>query len=79
MYVRQVPLQEASSQFRCEFPVENRLIKQSETFVEALLKQQPGANLATLLQDFHLLLFLSNVFGDAVCRTLQSLLFPRVY
>mmetsp|Transcript_72760 Transcript_72760/g.109739 ORF Transcript_72760/g.109739 Transcript_72760/m.109739 type:complete len:410 (-) Transcript_72760:48-1277(-) len=64
-FIAPVPLKEYRNTLRCEFPVENRQVKQSAEFVRTLISHQPGANLADLLSDFHLLLFLAPFFGEA--------------
>jgi len=74
-FIAPVPLKEYRNDFRCEFPVENRQVKQSPEFLRTLIAQQPGARLVDLINDFHLLIFLGSFLGEtdlaALCSEIQ--------
>jgi len=71
-FIAPVPLKDFRNEFNCEFPVENRQVKQTSDFVRAIIAQQPGARLADLMKDLHLLLFLAPSFGEAGLAALCS-------
>ena len=65
-FISPVPLREGKSIFQCAFPVENRIIHQNPDYLKKLIEGRHGENLTSALLDFHLLLFLSGFYGEAV-------------